>query len=229
MNNLTKQNQELYCVYLHTCVVTNKSYIGQTVDGMVKRFNKHIRDAKAGSNLHFHKALRKYGHESFTSRIIYVAFERDSPHLKEVEMQLIDTYNTYNNGYNMTKGGDGYGSGEDHPLFGRTGKNNPMFGKYGEDHPTYGRKNTREHRAAISAANLGKKKSPETCARMSIAQMGNQKSRDLTVYRFEHKDGTIFEGTRHDFITVYNLDSSSLTKVMKGVKQKTIKGWRFIH
>ena len=105
MSKPTLQNPEpLHVVYMITCKITGKSYIGQTVSGLRKRLNRHIRDAETGSNFHFHNALRLYGEDAFTSTILYVSFEKDSKHLKVIEKQLIADYDTFHNGYNMTLG-----------------------------------------------------------------------------------------------------------------------------
>ena len=79
INNNTLQNQEskeLYCVYMHTNITSGKGYIGYTVVGINKRFKKHMENVKSKSNSHFHRALRLYGEEAFTSEIIYISFKK---------------------------------------------------------------------------------------------------------------------------------------------------------
>ena len=108
MNNHTIQNQqskELYCIYLHTCTITNLGYVGQTIRGIDKRWVNHLLDARAGKGYYFHKAIEKYGEKCWTHDVLYVAFEKNSKHLEDVETQLIADYDTYKNGYNLTTGG----------------------------------------------------------------------------------------------------------------------------
>jgi len=91
-------------IYIHTCVVTQKSYVGQTVLTIQERLNKHLKNKK---NHKFINALNKYGIEKFESQIIEEVQENM---LDEREIYWIKYYNTYNNGYNMTEGGDGFTS-----------------------------------------------------------------------------------------------------------------------
>lgn len=91
-------------IYKWTNKINNKSYIGQTLFPN-KRINSHINAAKNNSQLLFHKALRKYGIDSF----IYEELESvEENKLNEREMYWISYYDSYNNGYNMTLGGEGH-------------------------------------------------------------------------------------------------------------------------
>lgn len=94
----------IYIVYMHTSVTTGKSYIGYTSKSLEKRFQGHLYETKYGSNGKFHNAIRKYGSHDFISKILYITFSKDAA--KNAEIELIQTYNTFENGYNMTKGGD---------------------------------------------------------------------------------------------------------------------------
>ena len=96
-------------IYLHT--INNKSYIGQTIRTLEIRLKEHIRDAKNGKGGYFHKAIRKYGADNITSEILEDNIKIQSNlSTKETladskEILYIEKYDTYNNGYNMTKGG----------------------------------------------------------------------------------------------------------------------------
>lgn len=90
-------------VYCYHCIPTGKKYIGQTIREK-KRKKQHIRDCKRGINNKFYRAVRKYGWELFIYGIIE---EYDVDVLAEHEIYYIDCYDTYNNGYNSTIGGDG--------------------------------------------------------------------------------------------------------------------------
>ena len=59
-------------IYKSTCVITNKSYIGQTTTflGNRKGIHKHNALYKNDIKNHFHNAIRKYGWENFTWEII---------------------------------------------------------------------------------------------------------------------------------------------------------------
>ena len=84
---------------------SGKSYIGQTSVNFSVRFSQHKRAARDGSTCPIHNALRKYGAENFFIEIL----EEDIPEnlLNEREQYYIQKYDTYNNGYNATIGGEG--------------------------------------------------------------------------------------------------------------------------
>lgn len=97
-------------VYKATCIETGKCYIGITITSLENRKCQHVGDANRGSNLHFHRAIRKYGEESFIWEILETisAGSKESLTccLKSLEKLYIDKYNSYHNGYNSTMGGD---------------------------------------------------------------------------------------------------------------------------
>ena len=100
-------------IYKHTCTITNESYIGQTLKTMEERLRRHKWDSNNGSDTHFHRAIRKYGIENFTSEILEECISVQS-NLKskqtiadQREIFWINYYDTYNNGYNLTEGGNG--------------------------------------------------------------------------------------------------------------------------
>lgn len=88
-------------IYKITNKVNNKSYIGQTRYTIEFRWRQHLHKK---DNTYFHNALHKYGAENFTIDILE---ECDVNHLNEREMFYIAKYDTFNNGYNLTLGGDG--------------------------------------------------------------------------------------------------------------------------
>lgn len=91
-------------IYRATNKVNGKMYIGQTKRELSIRINEHINDALLGKyNFWFHKAIKKYGHNNFEWDILCECL---SPHdLNDKEIYYVDLYDTYNKGYNMTKGG----------------------------------------------------------------------------------------------------------------------------
>ena len=95
-----------FTVYKVHCKPSGKDYIGITND-MKKRFNGHwsaLTDPKKKSV--FHKAIRKYGKESFIITILNELYSWESACL--LEQHYIKDLNTkIPNGYNMTDGGEG--------------------------------------------------------------------------------------------------------------------------
>lgn len=104
-------------IYKITNLINYKSYIGQSVD-INYRFNNHKSESfnpKSNAyNTAIHRAIRKYGIESFSFEII----EECSPELlSEREIYWIDYYNSYGDGYNLTKGGEGVPSIDRQTIF----------------------------------------------------------------------------------------------------------------
>lgn len=84
--------------------ITNKVYIGQTVNSLEQRKNEHIKFSKT-KNTHFLNALRSYGERNFTWEVIDTAKTKEE--LNEKEIKYIQEYNSIENGYNMIEGGTG--------------------------------------------------------------------------------------------------------------------------
>lgn len=91
-------------IYKITNTINSKSYIGQTIQNVKERFYQHCatKCSKAVSNMAIHRAINKYGKSNFTVEVIE---EIDSANLNDRERYWIKYYNSYNNGYNSTKGG----------------------------------------------------------------------------------------------------------------------------
>ena len=85
--------------------INNKSYIGQTIKALNSRIKDHNYNVVNGSNYHFHNSLRKYGTHNFTWEVIEKCDSKEE--LDEMEFHYIMQYDTYNNGYNKTHGGEG--------------------------------------------------------------------------------------------------------------------------
>lgn len=83
---------------------SGKSYIGQTRNSFDIRWKQHIREANCNSILPIHAAIRKYGPENFVNQILE---EVPNEELNTKEQYYIQKYDTYNNGYNCTLGGEG--------------------------------------------------------------------------------------------------------------------------
>lgn len=89
-----------------------KVYIGQTIQVPQKRWYKHLIDAKKGSKLPFHRALKKYGSEMFSFEVIAEVSRNTEKELfyllDKLETYYIGYYDSINWGYNLTDGGGGH-------------------------------------------------------------------------------------------------------------------------
>lgn len=89
-----------------TNTINNKVYIGLTVQSLEIRISEHkSRCNRTNDNRHFYNAIRKYGLSSFKWEVVDSALLYDD--LKAKEIYWIQYYDSYNNGYNSTIGGDG--------------------------------------------------------------------------------------------------------------------------
>lgn len=117
----------VYAVYKATNTINNKSYIG--VDSRwPHRKSTHKNESKSTSKLYFHRALRKYGFDSFTWEVLYECESRAD--IMDAERFYIKLFNTFGeNGYNSNIGGGGM-TGSNHTAASREKiskgkKNNP--------------------------------------------------------------------------------------------------------
>lgn len=94
-------------IYKATSATTNKVYIGQSSQTLQERINQHNSHAYGHQyNYHFHNAIRKYGAEDFSYEIIEDEI-KTIEELNDRERYWIKYYDSYNNGYNSTLGGEG--------------------------------------------------------------------------------------------------------------------------
>jgi hypothetical protein len=89
-------------IYKITNKINNKSYIGLSTD-IERRFLDH-KHRKDGRNKVLYRAFILYGIENFDFSIIELCSVEQ---LSEREKHWIAYYDTYNNGYNVTLGGEG--------------------------------------------------------------------------------------------------------------------------
>ena len=91
-------------IYIITNTVNNKVYIGQTIRTIEDRWREHCRNKchEGELNMLIKKAIRKYGKDKFSISVLERCKVED---LNEKEIYYISLYDSYNKGYNQTKGG----------------------------------------------------------------------------------------------------------------------------
>lgn len=95
-------------IYLITNLINGKQYVGQTTKGYLKRWRDHCTYANRinidrQSHQLIDKVIDKYGISNFKIELLEtVSIEQKD----ETEQFYIQKYDTYNNGYNLTIGGD---------------------------------------------------------------------------------------------------------------------------
>lgn len=93
-------------IYIIKNTINDKVYIGQTTTNIRTRFCQHCKKSTI-KNRHYkiYNAIKKYGKDKF-----YIEeLESNIPieELDQKEIEYIEKYNSFKNGYNSTKGGDG--------------------------------------------------------------------------------------------------------------------------
>lgn len=83
---------------------TFKSYIGQTISSLRKRFGQHRWPSKKAENrMYIGRAIRKHGAKSF---YVFVLDLVSNDEKNEAEISTIARFQTLKNGYNLTPGGE---------------------------------------------------------------------------------------------------------------------------
>lgn len=201
-----KNKNNKYCVYIHICKISNKSYIGITNQSPEKRWGKngrrYLEKYSNGEYVQpiFARALKKYPDwDNDWDHVIFMdnLSEEDA---KQIEVILIALFKTnvcrYGSdyGYNCTDGGEGCSGrkaseetrkklseshkGEKNPMYGihLIGDKNPMYGRTGDKNPNYGKHLSEEHKEKLRKANLGKCHSDEAKEKMSKSHKGKKLS-----------------------------------------------------
>lgn len=117
-------------IYQITNEVNGKIYIGKTTKTIEERFQRHLYTTKYGSETYLHRAIRKYGADSFSLKTLEVV----NGDIDERETHWISKLNP---DYNMTKGGEGGDTSSSphfqgwtkHDTYGMLGKNHPESAK----------------------------------------------------------------------------------------------------
>jgi group I intron endonuclease len=122
-------------IYKATNNINGKSYIGSTVHKLSRRISGHKSRAKLGSNLVFHRAIRKYSIKNFEWKILSKASSVSE--MLKMESIYIKEHKTLKNGYNSTPGYDNTTLG-----YKFTDKQKSKMKKLnkGENNPNYGNK-----------------------------------------------------------------------------------------
>lgn len=94
-----------HCIYRIVCFPAGKMYVGQTND-YSKRKSTHLSHLKHNthSNKHLQNAYNLHGDQSFYFELLESALSPDK--VNEREIYWIAYFNSQNDGYNITSGGD---------------------------------------------------------------------------------------------------------------------------
>lgn len=227
-------------IYKCTNIVNSKKYIGKTIN-YEKRIKQHIRNAKNKKlNYPIYKAIRKYGIENFKWEILAECINEIDLNNKEREFIKSEKSTVYENGYNLSYGGDGQLGYKHTDEFKNNLSKRMMNNQY-----TLGRTLSEEHKIKLKKSSLGSKCpnkgrafTKERKLHLSKILKGrifseehkkklcefNRSNSNKNVYTFVNKELLMFTGTMLDFKEKYSLDRSTITKLVNK-KIKSTKGW----
>lgn len=182
-------------VYITTCLVNGKVYIGQTIHWQVKSY--------LGSGVALCEAVKKYGRKKFKRKILKVCYNQKQ--LDAWEMIMIRKYNSTDKsiGYNVLSGtANEFGCGSPAKLPEVREKLRKK---------QLGKKLSEETRKKISLGNKGKtspmkgkKLSDETRLKMKLAHIGKHTGANNGMYGGKHhteewrkKHSEVMKGRKH--------------------------------
>ena len=94
-------------IYIITNSINDKVYIGQTTMSIDDRWKSHLKPStlKQKGSYKLYNAMNKYGKENFSCKVLETNIPVEE--LNDKEIYYIEQYDSFYNGYNSTKGGDG--------------------------------------------------------------------------------------------------------------------------
>lgn len=210
-------------IYKITNLQTGKVYVGLS-NNINRRWIKHRSELKNNChiNSHLQKSYNKYGKENFKYEILELCSEEE---LVEFEKKWIKKEDSYNNGYNLTKGGINIGYGENHYNF-----NNKKYTFYHFDGRIEKNINCYE---MIKKHFNDKPHSIHSLVRGLSSISGGwvinkellTKNTHSSRIKFYNKDGRETDYiTQNEFCKLYNLNLSSIN-LLALKKQKQHNGW----
>lgn len=172
---------------------SGKCYIGQTTRPNERKI-EHLSQAYSGSQLAFHRAIRKYGIDNFIYEVLCSVRASSKKKLKQsldtLESFYIKKYNSNGaNGYNLTSGGEGV-LGYSHSL---------------------------ETRSKLSISHKGKRLSLETKKKMSSWQLGKKLSKST-----RDKIAKSHKGKATNKRSCYQYNDTNLVAMYSSVKEASI-------
>jgi group I intron endonuclease len=219
------------CIYKITNKINGKFYIGKTVKSLPTRFYNHCYSAiKRNSTTYLHKAIRKYGKDSFVIEEVEIC-ESD---LGDREMFWISHLNPH---YNQTLGGDGGILGFKHTEETKNLLSEKRKGKYtGEQNPFYGQHHTQKTKQKLSKMRkgqpspcgfAGKSHREESKSKTSQTLKNNPNVKRVKVFQYDIEENFLREfQSIADAAQFVNTSPSNIKYTCEG-KFKHCKGYKW--
>jgi group I intron endonuclease len=213
----------VYCIHN---LSNDKRYVGQSID-IDKRWESHKYELNKNNhhNQYLQRAWNKYGKDLFE----FILLEKcEKELLDSKEAYWVEYYDSFNNGYNMTEGG------EANPMSYNNLRKKVSEGIKGNQH-WLGRHHKEESKRKIGNAHRGKFVSEETRKKLSKAQshpngrVGKLSPLSKQVNQIDKNSGRIiktFESIRQAEIYMNGKSTGAIYRSLQG-KSKTAYGYKW--
>lgn len=194
----------------------DKVYIGITTKKPETRLSEHFLLSKHENKRKVYKAMRHFGTENLTMDVLKQYEDVEWSFMCELETQTIKEYDSFNNGYNGTLGGEG------------------TVGLCGSLNAFYGKKHTPENLKIMSEKGYLRKHTEETKNKISKRNKGRL-HKEESIQKMREKASSkivICENDKMEFKSItscaefYNLQRSDVRKVCNR-ERATAKGYVF--
>lgn len=210
------QSKNNFLVYIHKLKSDGRVYVGQTNSSLSRRSGNQGQRYKSCTK--FWHAIQKYGWENFEHIVIQENLTLEQAN--QLEAELIEKYDSINNGFNLVSGGRNH-------LWSEEYRQQMRERNLGAKNPNYGKPKSEETKRKISEANkishLGHKHSEETKKKMSEAH-----KKDIPILCIE--TSKIYRCPSEASMDVANTKQAGhITEVCKGIR-KTAFGyhWKYL-
>ena len=200
-------------VYKVTNLINGKIYIGQTIHPLNDRKARHIYSSNNKNGFYFHSALRKYGTDNFSWKVIRMCDSIES--LNDWEQYYIKKFNSIGEGgYNLQSGGKNFKrTAEDKEKMSKEMKR--IWEKSYNTMGMVGKKHSKTAKEKQSKARKGKIVSGETRKKIGNANRGekcyfygnNQKDKNNNFYSKKHTIETK-KKIRQSVATVFSIQTA---------------------
>ena len=194
---------------------TGKFYVGRTCN-FISRMRRH--ETMTDDCRKLNRAIQKYGWEKFEVSVLEDGLTFDSA--KEREEYFITMIGTVQYGYNILKGGEGFGSGKDCINYGRKHtdehRQKNSDAKKGELNPNWGKPRLEETRQKISESH---QKIPIMCTYLCV---------DMSIVFESLVEASKFSGVHTGRIScIINQRVEKIRGGTVSVMRKTAQGFTF--